>query len=95
MSGKQSEILRLATSMEDHKSEIENWDLGAGIFITFYSLKSSLKEDDSMTELVSLQDKNDACRKFFSRLKGSLAFWEGRLPIDASFSNYHHQVSLI
>uniref|UniRef100_A0A251VA66 Uncharacterized protein n=1 Tax=Helianthus annuus TaxID=4232 RepID=A0A251VA66_HELAN len=44
---------------------------------------------------VSLQDKNDACRKFFSRLKGSLAFWEGRLPIDASFSNYHHQVSLI
>ncbi|KAF5817049.1 putative nuclear protein [Helianthus annuus] len=83
MSGKQSEILRLATSMEDHKSEIENWDLGAGIFITFYSLKSSLKEDDSMTELVSLQDKNDACRKFFSRLKGSLAFWEGRLPIDA------------
>ncbi|MFS7909848.1 putative nucleoporin peptidase S59 [Helianthus anomalus] len=69
--------------MEDHKSEIENWDLGAGIFITFYSLKSSLKEDDSMTELVSLQDKNDACKKFFSRLKGSLAFWEGRLPIDA------------
>ncbi|KAI3806917.1 hypothetical protein L1987_22835 [Smallanthus sonchifolius] len=84
MSGKQSEILRLATSMEDHKSEIENWDLGAGIFITFYSLKSSLKEDeDTMSELVSLQDKNDECRKFFSRLKGSLAFWDNRLPIDA------------
>ncbi|KAI7735710.1 hypothetical protein M8C21_010874 [Ambrosia artemisiifolia] len=84
MSGKQSEILRLATSMEDHKSEIENWDLGAGIFITFYSLKSSLTEDeDIMTDLVSLQDKNDACRKFFSRLKGSLAFWDDRLPIDA------------
>lgn len=39
--------------MEDHKSEIENWDLGAGIFISFYTLKSSLKEDDdTMTELV-------------------------------------------
>ncbi|KAI3670452.1 hypothetical protein L1987_53726 [Smallanthus sonchifolius] len=84
MSGKQSEILRLATSMEDHKSEIENWDLGAGIFVTFYSLKSSLNEDeDTMFELVSLQDKNDECRKFFSRLKGSLAFWDNRLPIDA------------
>ncbi|KAK1413110.1 hypothetical protein QVD17_34877 [Tagetes erecta] len=84
MSGNQSEILRYATSMEDHKSEIENWDLGAGIFITFYSLKSSMKEDDgTMTELVSLQEKNDECRKFFSRLKGSLAFWDSRLPIEA------------
>ncbi|KAK9080482.1 hypothetical protein SSX86_000240 [Deinandra increscens subsp. villosa] len=84
MSGKQSEILRLTACMEDHKSEIENWDLGAGIFLTFYSLKSSLKEDDDpMTELVSLQDKNDECRNFFSRLKGSLAFWDSRLPIDA------------
>ncbi|KAL8226116.1 hypothetical protein R6Q57_018673 [Mikania cordata] len=85
MSGKHSEILRLTTSMEDHKSEIENWELGAGIFITFYSLKSSLKDDDdTMTELVtSLQDKNEACRKFFGRLKGSLAFWDTRLPLDA------------
>lgn len=56
-SGKQSEILNLATSMEDHKSEIENWDLGAGIYLTFYALRTSLKEnDDTMTELV---------RKFF------------------------------
>ncbi|KAL8260888.1 hypothetical protein R6Q59_024937 [Mikania micrantha] len=31
----------------------------------------------------SLQDKNDACRKFFGRLKGSLAFWDTRLPLDA------------
>lgn len=40
--------------MESHKSEIDNWDLGAGIYITFYLVRSSLMEDDnSMTELVS------------------------------------------
>lgn len=51
--GKQSEIGRLATSMEDHKSEIENWDLGAGIYIKYYNLRSSLKEDEnSMNERV-------------------------------------------
>ena len=40
--------------MEDHKSEIENWDLGAGIYISFYLLRSSLQEDNdkTMTELV-------------------------------------------
>ena len=48
-----SEIWRLATSMEDHKSEIENWDLGAGLYIKYYSLRSSLKEDEnSMNERV-------------------------------------------
>lgn len=84
LSGKHSEIWRLATSMEDHKSEIENWDLGAGIYISFYTLRSSLEEDDdTMTELVSLENKNDACRDFFSRLKGSLTVWESCLPIDA------------
>lgn len=41
--------------MEEHKSEIENWDLGAGIYISFYSIKSALLEDDdSMNGLVSL-----------------------------------------
>lgn len=39
--------------MEDHKSEIENWDLGAGIYISFYLLRSSFEEDNvSMSELV-------------------------------------------
>lgn len=39
--------------MEEHKSEIEDWDLGAGIYISFYLLKSSLQEDnDTMNELV-------------------------------------------
>ena len=53
VAAKHSEIWRLATSMEDHKSEIENWDLGAGIYISFYLLRSSFEEDNvSMSELV-------------------------------------------
>jgi nuclear pore complex protein Nup98-Nup96 len=39
--------------MEDHKSEIENWVLGAGIYISFYLLRTSLQEDNNtMSELV-------------------------------------------
>lgn len=39
--------------MEDHKSEIANWDLGAGIYISFYSIKNSFQDDTStMSELV-------------------------------------------
>ncbi|KAI3512713.1 hypothetical protein L1887_20032 [Cichorium endivia] len=84
LSGKHSEIWRLATSMEEHKSEIENWDVGGGIYTTFYTLRSSLEEDDdTMTEMVSLKKKNDECKEFFIRLKESLAVWESRLPIDA------------
>lgn len=52
-SAKHSEVWRLATLMEDQKSEIENWDVGAGIYISFYQLKSSLQEDnDTMNEQV-------------------------------------------
>lgn len=39
--------------MEDHKSEIENWELGAGIYISFYLMRNTLQGDpNSMTELV-------------------------------------------
>jgi len=48
-----SEIRRLAIAMEDHKSEIENWDLGAGIYVSFYSIRSSLPDANNiMSELV-------------------------------------------
>ncbi|KAE8662927.1 putative kinase [Hibiscus syriacus] len=33
--------------MGNHKSEIENWDLGAGIYISFYVLRSSFQEDNN------------------------------------------------
>ncbi|PON79848.1 Peptidase [Parasponia andersonii] len=84
LSGKHSEIWNLATSMEDHKSEIDNWDVGAGIYISFYILRSSLLEDnDTMTELGSLESKNAACRSFVCQLNDSLEVWRGRLPVDA------------
>lgn len=79
-----AEIWRLAASMEDHKSEIEDWDLGAGIYISFYLLRSSLQEDnDAMNQIDSLKNKNNACADFISRLNNSFAVWSSRLPVKA------------
>ncbi|KAF6169897.1 hypothetical protein GIB67_034289 [Kingdonia uniflora] len=83
LSAKHSEIWRLVTSMEDYKQEIANWDLGAGIFISYYHLKGSLQEDSIMSDLDSLERKSAACEEFFSCLNESLAVWGSRLPIDA------------
>ncbi|KAL5824057.1 hypothetical protein ACOSQ4_021957 [Xanthoceras sorbifolium] len=84
LSANHSEVWKLATSMENHKSEIENWDLGAGIYISFYLIRSSLEEDNNtMTELDSLESKNDACKDFLGRLNDSLAVWGDRLPVEA------------
>ncbi|KAK4350211.1 hypothetical protein RND71_029524 [Anisodus tanguticus] len=84
LSEKQTEIWRLAASMEDHKSEIEDWDLGAGIYISFYLLKVSLQEDsDAMNQVDSLENKDNACADFISRLNSSLAVWTSRLPVKA------------
>ncbi|KAA8541971.1 hypothetical protein F0562_023123 [Nyssa sinensis] len=96
LSAKHSEIWRLSTSMEDHKSEIEDWDLGAGIYISFYLLRSSLQEDsNTMSELETLERKNDACRDFFGRLNESLAVWGNRLPVDSrvAYSKMAEEVS--
>ena len=39
--------------MEDHKSEIENWELGGGIYISYYLMRNSLQGDtNAMTQLV-------------------------------------------
>lgn len=84
LSAKDSEIWRLATSMEDHKSEIEDWDLGAGIYISFYLLRSSLQgDDDDINKLDSLESKEAACREFFDCLNKSLEVLGTRLPKDA------------
>lgn len=83
LQAKHNEIWRIATSMEDHKSEIENWELGAGIYISFYLMRNSLQGDtNSMTESDSLQSKNTACQEFISQLNESLAVWGSRLPVD-------------
>lgn len=98
LSGSHSEIWNLATSMEDHKSEIEDWDLGAGIYISFYMLKSSLQEDDiTLSELDNLESKIDACKDLFGRLNESLAVWADRLPVDAriTYSKMAEEISTL
>ncbi|KAG6513568.1 hypothetical protein ZIOFF_023900 [Zingiber officinale] len=77
------EIWRITSFMEEHKSEIADWDLGAGIYFDFYILRSSLKEGDIMSETDPLGKKNDECRSFFTRLSESLLIWGSRLPADA------------
>ncbi|KAF8411532.1 hypothetical protein HHK36_004085 [Tetracentron sinense] len=81
MSAKHSEIWRLATYMEEHKLEIADWDLGAGIYILFYSFG----EENTMSELDSLERKNAACRDFLDCLNKSLAVWGSRLSVDARY----------
>ncbi|WOH09930.1 hypothetical protein DCAR_0729391 [Daucus carota subsp. sativus] len=96
LSDEHSEVWRLAISMEAHKSEIENWDLGAGIYISFYQLKSSLQEDmDTMNEMDSLESKNEECRNFLSCLNESLTKFGSKLPIDArvAYSKMAEEVS--
>lgn len=83
LSAQHSEIWRLSTAMEVYKSEIAYWDLGAGIYIMFYQLKSSLQEVNSMTELDSLESKSEASKFFFNRLNESLEVWGSKLPVDA------------
>ncbi|KAK2378290.1 Nucleoporin autopeptidase [Trifolium repens] len=84
LQAKHTEIWRIATLMEDFKSEIENWDLGAGIYISFYLMRNKLQGDtNAMSELDSLQSKNAACQEFVSQLNESLAVWGCRLPVDA------------
>lgn len=83
LSFKDSEIWRIASIMEEHKSEIADWDVGAGIFIDFYVLRSSFQEDTTQSEPDLLARKNKECRFFFTRLNQSLRVWGSRLPVDA------------
>ncbi|XP_020585309.1 nuclear pore complex protein NUP96 [Phalaenopsis equestris] len=83
LSSKDSEIWSTASIMEEHKLEIADWDIGGGIFIDFYILRSSLQEDTTQSEPDLLARKNKECRDFFSRLNQSLRVWGSRLPVDA------------
>ncbi|CAM8961072.1 unnamed protein product [Rhodiola kirilowii] len=82
LSGEHSKMLKLASIMEDNKCEIESWELGAGIYISFYHIKRSLQENNNMNQLDSLENKNNACKKFFSCLHDSLAVWGSRMLLD-------------
>ncbi|OAY78877.1 Nuclear pore complex protein NUP96 [Ananas comosus] len=80
---KHSEIWRITSSMEEHKSEIADWDVGAGIYIDFYILRSSFQEENAMSDLGKLESKNEVCKNFFSRLNDSLLVWGSRLTVEA------------
>lgn len=83
LSSKHSEIWRITSSLEEHKLEIADWDLGAGIYIDFYRIKSSLQDDDAIYDLDPLEKKNEACKNFFVRLNESIFVWGSKLPVDA------------
>lgn len=96
LSADHSEIWRLAIAMEDHKSEIAHWDLGAGIYISFYSIKNSFQDDtNTMSELDSIESKNSACRDFLDHLKDSLDVLRDQLPMDArvAYSKMAEEIS--
>lgn len=49
-----SDVWRLVSQLEHNKADLENFELGAGIFFDFYNLKTNLSsEDDVMEEMVS------------------------------------------
>jgi hypothetical protein len=39
--------------LENHKSQIVDWDLGAGIYIDYYILKNSMQEESAMDDSVN------------------------------------------
>ncbi|CAN6478864.1 unnamed protein product [Victoria cruziana] len=97
LSSEYSQLWELATSLEEHKAEIADWDLGAGIYIDFYLLSGSLKGEHTMPELDSINKKNVACRDFFIRLNKSLQVWGSKLPVDvrATYSKMANELSTL
>ncbi|CAN1826206.1 Nuclear pore complex protein NUP96, partial [Linum perenne] len=96
LSGDHSEVWRVATVMEEQKSQIENWELGAGIYISFFLLKSSFQEDnDTINEEDPLGSQISDCEEFLSQLNESLAVLGERLPTDAriAYSKMGEEIS--
>ncbi|KAF3326515.1 nuclear pore complex protein Nup96 isoform X1 [Carex littledalei] len=83
LNGEHSEIWRITSSMEAYKDEISDWDLGAGIYLDFYDLRSSMKEEVIMSDTDLLEKRNEACKSLFDRLNDSLIVWGARFPVEA------------
>jgi hypothetical protein len=45
-----SEMWQFASQLEGHLTEVEDWDLGAGIYIEFLTLKSSFMDTSNPAE---------------------------------------------
>ncbi|RCV46332.1 hypothetical protein SETIT_9G523200v2 [Setaria italica] len=83
LSSNHQEIWEITSALENHKSEIADWDLGAGIYIDFYILKNSMQEESAMDDLDPLEKKNESCKSFFGRLNDSLLVWGSKLPVES------------
>uniref|UniRef100_A0A0D9Z2Q9 Peptidase S59 domain-containing protein n=1 Tax=Oryza glumipatula TaxID=40148 RepID=A0A0D9Z2Q9_9ORYZ len=83
LSSKRQEIWDITSSLEDHKSEIADWELGAGIYIDFFILRNSMQEESTMDDPDQLEKKNESCSTFFGRLNDSLIVWGSKLPVEA------------
>ncbi|PWZ58260.1 Nuclear pore complex protein NUP96 [Zea mays] len=77
------EVWRITSALENHKYEIADWDLGAGIYIDFYVLKNSMQERNAMDDSGSLEEMSESCRSFFGRLNESLLVWGSKLPVES------------
>lgn len=94
-SSQHSEVWRLSSIMEEHKSEIADWDLGAGIYIDFYTLRNVFQDNQLMEKLDSLEKKNAACQNFYVHLNQSLCLWRSKFPLNArvTFSKMADEVA--
>lgn len=83
LSSNHQEVWRITSALENHKYEIADWDLGAGIYIDFYVLKNSMQERNAMDDSDSLEEMSESCRSFFGRLNDSLLVWGSKLPVES------------
>jgi nuclear pore complex protein Nup98-Nup96 len=79
-----SQVWQVASQLEGHDTEVENWDIGAGLYIEFYTLKTSFVDSfGPVDELDSLEKKTAACKAFFEQLRRSQNFWKNKTSADA------------
>ncbi|CAK9866010.1 unnamed protein product [Sphagnum jensenii] len=79
-----SQVWQVASQLEGHDTEVENWDIGAGLYIEFYTLKTSFVDSfGPINELDSLEKKTAACKAFFEQLRRSQNFWKNKTSADA------------
>lgn len=83
LSSNHQEVWRITSALENHKYEIADWDLGAGIYIDFYVLKNSMQERNAMDDSGSLEEMSESCGSFFGRLNESLLVWGSKLPVES------------
>ncbi|KAL5652162.1 hypothetical protein ACJX0J_037620, partial [Zea mays] len=74
---------KITSALENHKYEIADWDLGAGIYIDLYVLKNSMQERNATDDSGSLEEMSESCRSFFGRLNESLLVWGSKLPVES------------